>query len=411
MSATDQTKASNMPLAGCRVLDMTQYVAGPTATRMLAELGAEIIKVELAPHGDPTRFHPFIKEGRSTYYVQQNRGKKSLCIDGKSPEGRKILRDLIQVCDIFVENGAPGVIGRMGLDYDSVSKINPRLIMCSISAFGQTGELANAPGFDWCGGAYSGALSMIGERNGSPMPPQVAVGDVTAGLLASNGILAAMLHRTQTGRGQFVDVSLLDGFFFLHDAAPARATVAGSDDPDPTRNGTQAGIGLAPVGVFKGSARHFVIMAATDAMFVRLSDAMGESSLLNDERFATNSARAANKAALAEEIERWLCSISDDEACELLNKHRVPSAPILSVKEACAHPHLLERGTAEVIEDPVLGSFVVPGFPIRFSEIGRSEQRPAPNLGADGSEILEDVLGYPEDEVKRLQGNGVVVGS
>lgn len=410
MSTTNETTAPNMPLSGCRVLDMTQYVAGPTATRMLAELGAEIIKVELAPHGDPTRAHPFIKSGRSTYYVQHNRGKKSLCINGKSPEGRKILRDLIQVCDIFIENGAPGVIGRMGLDYDSVSKLNPQMIMCSISAFGQTGELADAPGFDWCGGAYSGALSMIGERDGSPMPPQVAVGDVTVGLMACNGILAAMLHRAKTGRGQFVDVSLLDGFFFLHDNAPARATVAGSDEPDPTRNGTQAGIGLAPVGVFKGSARYFVIMAATDPMFVRLCDAMGESSLLKDERFATNRARAANKAALAEEIERWLCSISDEEACELMNKHRVPAAPILSVKEACAHPHLLERGTAEVIDDPVLGSFVVPGFPIRFSDIGRNAQRPAPELGADSADILEEVLEYSEEEVNRLRGDGVVIG-
>jgi crotonobetainyl-CoA:carnitine CoA-transferase CaiB-like acyl-CoA transferase len=170
-------------LDGYKVLDFTQFVAGPTVSLMMAEMGAEIIKVELAPGGDPTRTWPVMKGKRSGYYVQHNRGKQSLCIDAKSPEGLAILKELVKKVDVVVENYAPGVIGRIGLDYETVKSLNPRAVMCSISSFGQTGPLAKEPGFDWSGAAYAGTLHMIGLPDGKPLVPGVAIGDVRPGFM------------------------------------------------------------------------------------------------------------------------------------------------------------------------------------------------------------------------------------
>ena len=374
---------------------------------MLAELGAEIIKVEFSPTGDPTRFMPFVRGGRSTYFVQQNLGKKSVCLNVKSDQGLKILKDLIRECDVFIENGAPGVIGRLGLDYETVKKINPRVIMCSISAYGQVGPLANAPGFDWCGGAYAGTISMIGERDGSPMPPQLAVGDVSAGMLACSGILAALIQRDRVGEGQFVDVSLLDAWFFLHDGAPASASVEGGNRNSPTRNGCHVER-FAPMGVFKGSSRYFVIMVSTDFHFDRLCDAMRRPELGKDVRFATAQARLDNAKPLQEIIETWLGTVSEVVAQQAFDEHRVPAAPVLSVTEACAHPHLRERGTVIGINDPILGTFDVPGFPIRMSAASSLADLRAPFLGEHNGAILHEVLGYSEGDIEQLQRDDVL---
>ena len=194
-------------LDGYKVIDFTQAVAGPTATLMLAEMGAEVIKVELMPNGDLTRAIPLIKQGRSGYFVQHNRGKKSICVDVKNPEGLALIKGLIPQMDVLMENFAPGVIGRLGLDYATVKALNPRIVMCSLSAFGQTGPLANEPGFDTLGSAYAGIASMGGEAEGSPYVPQAAIGNVSTGAHAALAICAALLYRGRTGRGQFLDVS------------------------------------------------------------------------------------------------------------------------------------------------------------------------------------------------------------
>src|ERR1700691_3228335 len=206
-------------LDGYKVLDFTQAVAGPTATLMLAEMGAEVIKVELAPNGDPTRAMPVVKNGRSGYFVQHNRGKTGICVDVKHPEGLALIKGLILQVDVLMENFAPGVIGRLGLDYQTVKALHPQIVMCSISAFGQSGPLANEPGFDTLGAAYAGITSMGGEPDGPPQIPMIAIGDVSTGAHAMGAICAALLYRQRTGRGQHLDISLLDTYCHYHEAS------------------------------------------------------------------------------------------------------------------------------------------------------------------------------------------------
>jgi crotonobetainyl-CoA:carnitine CoA-transferase CaiB-like acyl-CoA transferase len=205
-------------LSGYKVLDFTQHIAGPAATRLLVEMGAEVIKVELAPDGEPSRRAPYIR-GRSGYFIQQNRGKKSLCVDVKKPEGFAILKGLLPRIDVLVENFAPGAIARMGLDYETVKAINPKIVMCSISALGQKGPLAAKPGYDFIGAAYAGILDMNGDPNGSPCFPGMAIGDTSTGVHAVAAIACALLYRERTGKGQYLDISLVDAYFHYHETS------------------------------------------------------------------------------------------------------------------------------------------------------------------------------------------------
>src|SRR3984893_10227886 len=279
-------------LEGYRILDFTQVLAGPTTTRYLAEMGAEVVKVEFAPNGDIARGVPYIRDERSAYYVQQNRGKKSLCLDLKSPEAAAIIRELILKVDVLVENYAPGVIGRLGFGYEAVRALNPRVIMCSISTFGQGGPLANRPGYDFIGCAYSGVLSMIGERDGAPSLPQVGVGDISTGVHALSGIMAALLHRERTGEGQFVETSLLDCYFSYNDMTVHTASLSGGDFL-PRPNGSHPGE-MAPLGVCNGTQEPTFIMAIRDHQFTYLCRAMGRPELASDPRFCNNTERMAD---------------------------------------------------------------------------------------------------------------------
>jgi len=204
-------------LDGYKVLDFTQVLAGPTVTRLLAEMGAEVIKVELMPGGDFSHNFPFIKDGRSGYYVQQNRGKKSLCIDVKNPKGLAIIKELLPKVDVVVQNYAPGVIDRMGLGYEAIKAINPRIIMCSVSAFGQSGPLSADPGYDYIAQSYAAVTYMIGESDGPPLFPMLGLGDVSTGAHAMGAIACALLYRERTGQGQLLDIALLDCYFHCHE--------------------------------------------------------------------------------------------------------------------------------------------------------------------------------------------------
>ena len=272
-----ETNAPVHMLDGYKVLDFTQAVAGPTATLMLAEMGAEVIKVELAPNGDPTRAIPLVKNGRSGYFVQHNRGKKGICVDVKHPEGLALIKGLIPQLDVLMENFAPGAIGRLGLDYQTVKALNPQIVMCSLSAFGQTGPLANEPGFDTLGAAYAGITSMGGEPDGSPYVPQAAIGDVSTGAHAALAICAALLYRGRTGRGQYLDVSLLDTYFHYHEVSVQMHSLSGGEIK-PLRSGRHS-FYLAPVGIFRGREKYVVIMCALDHQWLTLCEVMGQPDL------------------------------------------------------------------------------------------------------------------------------------
>jgi crotonobetainyl-CoA:carnitine CoA-transferase CaiB-like acyl-CoA transferase len=392
-------------LDGFKVLDFTQFVAGPTCTLMMAEMGAEIIKVEFAPNGDPTRAFPFMRDGRSGYFVQHNRGKQSICIDLKKPAAFELIKELIRKVDVLVQNYAPGVIARMGFDYDSVSAINPRLVMCSISGFGQTGPLAHLTGYDACGQALAGFTSMCGEPDQAPYTPMVALGDVSTGAHAMGAVACALLYRERTGKGQHLDISLLDTYFHYHEAAVQMASLSGGEI-QPTRSGRHAYY-LAPAGIFK-SRDGYMIIAAVDRQWQALCNVMERPELAHDPRFENNTARVANLQDVITVIEGWLSSVSDEEAMAVLDRYRVPFAPIVSVQEAMNHPHLRERGTVRKVRDRVLGEFDLPGFALRFSDFKKPLTLDAPFLGEHNELVLTRDLGYRPSQVRELERNGVL---
>lgn len=395
-------------LDGYKVIDFTQYLAGPSATRLMAEMGAEIIKVELAPFGDPSRAFPFRKNKRSGYFVQQNRGKKSLCINVKQPESKAILADVIKTCDVLIENYAPGVIGRIGYDWPKVHQINPRLVMCSISAFGQTGPLSHLPGFDYIAQAYAGVTDVIGEPDRPPSLPMLAIGDVTTGVHAAGAIGYALLDVHRTGVGQHLDISLLDCYFHQHEVN-VQAYSASGGKVVPRRAGSHH-YAVCPTGIFQGPQGYIMILALVH-MWGSMCKAMGREDLIENPKFRTNESRVSNQKELIGIIEAWLQSFPTDVAAiAALQAARVPVAPILTVPETIAHPHHRERGTVRRISDRMLGEFDIPGMPLRFSNYPDYLPLQAPFLGEQNEEILRG-LAYTEARIQALKDTGVLVSA
>ncbi|MEA2679888.1 MAG: hypothetical protein QOK03_1610 [Candidatus Binataceae bacterium] len=394
-------------LDGYKVLDFSQIVAGPTCTLMLAEMGAEVIKVEMAPAGDPSRGAQVLINGRSGYFVQHNRGKKGICVDLKTPDGLAIIKELLAQTDVMVENFAPGVIGRLGLGYDTVSRLNPKIVMCSISAFGQHGPLANEPGFDFLGAAYAGIVSMGGEPEGAPYVIMSAIGDVSTGAHAMGAICAALLYRERTGRGQHLDLSLLDTYFHYHESGVQTLSLS-KGAIKPTRSGLHSWYAV-PAGIFKAKDRYVFIIAPLDHQFAGLCRAMNRPELAEDPRFKIHADRLINLKELVAMIEGWLQSMpSDDASMAAMKEYRVPVAPILSLEEAVKHPHLRERGTVRTVHDRILGDFDVPGFALRFSEFPTGLELEAPFLGEHNEEVLTKHLGYAPARVNELIEKGVI---
>jgi len=394
-------------LDGYRVLDFTHFVAGPTATRMMAGMGAEIIKIELAPHGDEARQMAYIRDKRSAYFVQQNRGKQSICVNMRKPGGLALVKELIPKADVLIENFAPGVIGAMGLDYATVKALNPRIVMCSISTFGQTGPLSRDPGFDFIGQAYAGITSLIGEEDGPPYYPMVAIGDVSTGVHAMGAIACALLYREKTGEGQYIDVSLLDSYFHSQTIG-VQLYSASKGKHELKRSGLHA-TNQSPAGIFKGKNGYIIILAWLDNHWARVCDAIGNPELARDPRYATAAARVKHKKEIVKLIEDWLASMPSDEASvEALRAKRVPVAPVLSVREAMNHPHLRERGTVRKVKDRVLGEFEIPGFPLRFSGFPKELEFEAPSLGEHNESVLTGLLGYSHERIDQLVSEGVL---
>lgn len=392
--------------SGYKVLDFTHFLAGPTTTRLMAEMDAEVIKVELFPGGDASRRLAFMKNGRSGYYVQQNRGKKSLCIDLKKPEGLAVIKDLLKVVDVVTENFSVGVMARMGLGWEQVHAINPRIVMSAITAFGQTGPLSHLSGFDAIGQAYAGVTDLIGDPDGPPSFPMLGIGDVMTGGHALAAIGYALLHREKTGKGQYLDTTLLDSYFHCHEINMQIASCTGGAVV-PTRNGSHH-FALSPAGIFKGRTR-YIFIAGLLHLWEPVARAMGREELLTDPRFETNEQRIANNSELVAIIEEWIQSQESDEAAlRIFEEAHVPVAPIISVKEAMEHPHLIERRTVRTINDPVMGEFQIPGMPLRFSEFPEELPLQAVSLGENNREILSSHLGYSDHVIDGLYKADVI---
>ncbi len=394
-------------LDGYKVLDFTHFVAGPTTTRLMAGMGAEIIKVEMAPNGDHARAFDYIRDKRSAFFIQQNRGKESLCVDLRKPDGIALIKQLVPKIDVVVENFAPGVIARMGLGYEVLKALNPGLVMCSISALGQTGPLADDVGFDFIGQAYAGITALIGEEAGPPYMPMVAIGDVSAGAHAMGAIACALLYREKTGAGNYIDVSLLDTYFHCQTIG-VQLYSASKGAREMKASGLHHSL-ACPAGVFKGKKWWIIILAMTDKQWVSVCEVIGRPELAKDPAYARARDRAHRRLELIRIIEDWLAAMPTDEAAiDALRSQRVPVAPILSIREAMEHPHLIERGTVRTINDPILGEFKIPGFPLRFSEFPEELEFDAPMLGQHNASVLEKYLGLSATRVAELESAGVL---
>lgn len=392
--------------SGIRVLDFTQYLAGPTVTRLMAELGAEIIKIEPAPGGDPARMLPFLREGRSAYFVQQNRGKKSLCVDLSKPEGIELVRALAAKVDVVVENYGPGVLEKRGLAYADLRCVNPALIMASVSAFGRTGPLAGKVGFDLVAQAFSGLAHMTGGADGPPQFVHMGIADVVSGVHAFGAVSAALFHKLRTGRGQYIDVAMVDCLYHAHEVnVQVYANSGGAYVPK--RAGSQHPI-TGPYGIYRGPDGWIAILVL-DRQWPAFVEAVGRPDLLADPRFASGAARGQNRAALTELIEEWMKKFPTDAAVlEKLERHRVPASPVLSVADTVTHPYFAAREMVRRVPDPLLGEVTIPGFPLKFSERPDLPDLRAPLLGEHNAEILREHLGYDGERVATLVREGVL---
>ncbi len=394
-------------LDGIRVLDLTQYLSGPSATRLLAALGADVIKVEPGPLGDGSRALPVVRDGRSAYYVQQNRGKRSIGVDFGSVEAHALLADLAGRCDVVAENFGAGVLERRGLDYPTMSARHPSLIMVSISAFGRTGPFAGHPGYDLIGQAMSGMMHLTGEPDGPPQFAGSPISDCASGMFAFAAVGHALYHRERTGRGQYIDVSMVDSLFHMHSIAVQAPSV----DPSmtQTRTGRTYDV-VVPSGSFRTSDG-WLVLQCLDPQWNRFCTAMGRPDLEHDPRYADAAARVANRETLVPIIDEWIGSFPSSEAAlAVLAEHRIPAAPVIDPADAADHPYFTGKGMVRQAPDPILGPVTVPGFPIGFSDRTDPDTEPeAPFLGQHNEAVLAELLGYTPAQVDDLTARGILV--
>ncbi|MCB2100284.1 MAG: CoA transferase [Rhodobacterales bacterium] len=395
-----------LPLTGITVIDYSHFLAGPHLSRCLAALGADVIKVERPTGGDSGRHHPYFKDGQSGYYLQQNMGKRGLCVDLKDPRGRDLLHRLAAKADVFVENYRPGTLRKLGFDYETLSKDNPGLVYCSISGFGQTGPDAARPGFGLLAEAMSGVLAQLGEPGRVPPLPRMPLADMYTGMHGVAAICAALLGRVASGRGQYIDLALYDCMVSMHDYAVQCYTMSdgreipvqtGQDQPESTI-----------YGVFPAADGCLVIAAQVDASWQRLARLIGGDVLAADTRFLDPASRNANRLAALKLVTDWTLSQPSVQACiAALDAAGVPSAPVQSIDQVVADPQIAARGMIVEQDHPVLGRIRLPNLPFRLSACDTSPKGPAPLLGQHNRELAAE-MGFAGDEIDAMVRDGVL---
>ena len=408
MTATSGARRGGGWLDGIRVLDLTQYLAGPACTRLLAEMGAEVIKVEAAPYGDPSRAFTPRRNRRAGFFVQQHRGKKSVCLDLHSEAGIDIVRRLADQVDVVVENFSPGVMARRGWGFDALSATNPALIMASISGFGQSGPLRDKPAFDFVAQAYGGIMHMTGDPDGPPTFVGIGLADTNAGVHAFAAIGFALFRRERTGIGCHIDASMIDSLVHMHETGIyAPSITEGEDAYVPMRAGRNYQPS-APGSCYR-AVDGWIVVFCTQGQIDGLWRALGHPELGDDERFRTNDGRLANRDELTSMIETWMATYdNDDEIIAELERHRVPCSKVLSPAELADQAHLVEREMIRTVADPVAGPVTIPGFPLVFDGDRPAARGPAPLLGEHNHTVLRDLLGYDDAGIADLEHRGVL---
>jgi len=383
---------------------LTRVLAGPYATQSLGDLGAEIIKVE-PPGGDETRRFPPYAGHQSHYFLALNRSKKSVVIDLKQAEGKDLMRRLAAKSDILIENYRPGVMDKLGLGYEALSAINPGLIYCAISGFGQTGPLRDKPSFDIVTQAMSGALSVNGEKGRPPVKLGLPIGDMVGGVYGPIAILAALHERNQTGRGRLIDISLQDGLIGMLGYLAQLAFVTG-EDPQPVGSMHPS---IVPYGSFPASDGFIIIAVLSEVFWPKLCQALDRPDLAKDERFTSLAERRTHRDVLEPLIAEITRTRTVAEWEQRLEQHDVPYAPILSVSAALSHPHTLARDMVVTAEHQEIGEMRMTGRPVKFPGAPQKPLAAPPVLGQDTVGVLRDELGCDDDELQRLIDKGVIV--
>ena len=370
------------PLSGISVLDFTRVLAGPFATALMADLGAEVIKVESAGGDEYRHIGPF-REGESALFHAANRGKRSVVLDLKDAGDLAVAKGLARQADVLVENFRPGVMERLGLGPAACQAANPRLVYASVSGFGQSGPNAGRAAYDIILQAMTGLMEQTGEPEGAPTMVGEAVADVAGGLFAAWGIMVALYERERTGRGRVVDVALFDALLSMLPTAGARVLMTGAD---PTRTGNRHALS-APFGVYPAGAGHFTVAVLNDRLFARFCAVIGQPGLAGDPRFATDESRRENEPALAEAIGAWAGALTAEQAVAALSEAGIPSAPLASVRAAWLSEQAEARGLASQVAHGRLGPVRLPEQPVHFSGVARGGRDPAPELDEHGAEI------------------------
>ena len=391
-------------LEGIKVLDLSRALAGPYCTMLLADYGAEVIKVELPGTGDDTRgWGPPFVQGESAYFMSINRNKKSLTLDMKNTKSKEILERMIKQSDVLVENFRPGAADRLGLGYEQVKKVNPKIIYCSISGFGQDGPYRELPGFDQTLQGMGGMMSITGEPDGPPMKVGVAIADISGGMFAAYGIMLALFNRERTGAGQWVDTSLLDsqiawltyraGEYFASGKLPEKV---GSGHPM-----------IVPYQAFKAKDEYINIAVGNDQLWKRFCKVISMEHIMDNPKFAVNAKRVENRKELINILSKVIETKAGAEWLKLLEDAGIPAGPIYTLDKLFSDPQVLHRKMAVELQHPKAGTIKVTGVPVKLSETPGEINSPPPLLGQHSREVLAQ-LGYSADEIEKLAAEKVI---
>ena len=411
-------------LDGIRVLDLSRVLAGPWCTQTLADLGADVIKIERPGAGDDTRSWgpPFLKDAQgndtpeAAYYLGTNRNKRSLSCDISKPEGQALIRELVTHCDVFIENFKVGDMARYGLDYPSLQILNPRLVYCSVTGFGQTGPYADRAGYDYAIQGIGGLMSVTGERDdlgGGPQKVGVAVADLFTGMYATVGILAALRHAEKTGMGQFVDMALLDTQVAMLANLGANYLVSGKT---PSRAGN-AHQNIVPYQVFevmpaqdadKQARDHLILAVGNDNQFAKFCEVAGHAELATDPRFAKNTDRVKNRAVLVPMLEKIMMTRCKSSWLTALEAAKVPCGAINNLNEVFQDPQVLARQMVNTWQHPHNAGLKLVASPLKLSLTPVRQAHAPPQLGQHSSELLQEVLGYSQARIEGLKSKGII---
>lgn len=417
-----------LPLSGVRVVDMTRVLAGPYCTQILADLGAEVIKIEHPTRGDDTRAWgpPFAKykegteltasqkthPGEAAYFLGVNRNKKSIGLNFRDPKGQAILRDLISKSDVLIENYVPGTLAKYNLAYEQLpEEVQKNLIYASITGYGQTGPYAKRPGYDVMVEAEFGLMHITGEPQGSPVKVGVAVTDLTTGLYAANAIMASLLHGSRNttpeeGKGQYLDICLADCQVVTLANIASSCLISGK--PDSGRQGTEHPSICPYQGFQTGDGKMILVAGGNDAQYQQVCQAIGRQDLGAAPEYQTNALRVTNRKVLVKEIQDTLLTKPIDEWLDIFSKYKFPYAPVNDVQQTLNHPQIQARNMIEEIEHPACGPIKLINHPVKYSKTQPVIRTAPPLLGQDTSHILNSILGYETEEIEELQSNGVV---